>query len=70
MSFNASEVNALIEAACSSVVANGNSNSLYSTLGTIASILLVPGSHFVIQLYDRWKYGPSGNTPAPAPCPH
>jgi hypothetical protein len=64
MSFNASDINALIEAACSNVVANGNNNNLWSTLVTIASVLLIPGSHFVVQLYDRWKYGPSGNTPA------
>jgi hypothetical protein len=64
---NASDIAGYINQFCSGVVANGNSNNLLSILVVLGSVLLVPGSHLAIQLYDRYMYGPSGNTPAPTP---
>lgn len=66
---NASDVANLIDQFCSGVVSSGNSNSLTNMLVILGSVVLIPGSHMIVQLYDRYKYGPSGNTPAPTPPP-
>ena len=64
---NTSEISTLLDQFCSSVVSNGNNNNLTTVLVTVITVLLIPGSHLAVQLYDRYKYGPSGNTPAPTP---